>query len=120
MASRPYLRRAVALARVEVPAMERVTVNPDCSMEGLEELAADATDGGVETRPTSITAHLLALLVTFIGEPLTVPLVRRRLARRFVGLIGLETRGCMSKRPEKDQQHAGENLANLHRRAGPR
>jgi hypothetical protein len=69
------LRRAVALARIEVPALERVTVNPDCSMEGLEEVAADATDGGVDA-PASITAHLLSLLVTFIGEPLTLRFVR--------------------------------------------
>jgi hypothetical protein len=69
------LRRALALARAEVPALERVTVNPDCSMEGLEELAAGATDGGAHG-PLAITAHLLGLLVTFIGEPLTVRLVR--------------------------------------------
>ncbi len=69
------LRRTLALARAEVPALERVTVNPDCSMEGLEELAADATDGGADA-PVAITAHLLGLLVTFIGEPLTLRLVR--------------------------------------------
>ena len=42
------LRRSLALARAEVPALERVTVNADCSMLGLEELAADTTDGGVD------------------------------------------------------------------------
>jgi hypothetical protein len=68
------LRRTLALARAEVPALERVTVNPDCSMEGFEELAADATDGGVDA-PVALTAHLLGLLVTFIGEPLTMRLV---------------------------------------------
>jgi hypothetical protein len=69
------LRRALALARTEVPSLQSVTVKPDCSMEGLEELTADATDGGVHG-PVSITAHLLGLLVTFIGEPLTIRLVR--------------------------------------------
>jgi hypothetical protein len=69
------LRRTLALARAEVPALERVTVNPDCSMEGLEELVADAPGGGADA-PVAITAHLLELLVTFIGEPLTLRLVR--------------------------------------------
>jgi hypothetical protein len=69
------LRRALALARAEVPALARVTVSPDCSMEGLEELAAHATDGGVHA-PAAITAHFLELLVTFIGEPLTLRIVR--------------------------------------------
>ena len=69
------LRRTLALARVEVPALERVTVNPDGSMQGLEELAADGTDGAADA-PVVITAHLLGLLVTFIGESLTLRLVR--------------------------------------------
>jgi hypothetical protein len=46
-----------------------ITVSPDCSLEGLEALAADDADDGVKAG-TTITAHLLALLVTFIGEPL--------------------------------------------------
>ena len=69
------MRRALALARAEVPALQRVTVNSDCSMDGLEEFAADATDGGVDA-PIAIAAHLLGLLVTFMGEPLTLRLVR--------------------------------------------
>lgn len=69
------LRRTLALARVEVPGLERITVNPDGSMQGLEELAADGTDGAADA-PVVITAHLLGLLVTFIGESLTLRLVR--------------------------------------------
>jgi hypothetical protein len=69
------MRRALALARAEVPALQRVTLNPDCSMEGLEELAADPSGGGADA-PIAISAHLLGLLVTFIGEPLTLRLVR--------------------------------------------
>ena len=50
-------------------------------MEGLEELAADARksggggDGGAEA-VAAIMGHLLGLLVTFIGKPLTLRLVR--------------------------------------------
>lgn len=66
------LRRAFALARAEVPSLDRVKIRPDCSIEGLEELTHnDGTEAAV-----AITAHLLGLLVTFIGQPLTLRLVR--------------------------------------------
>ena len=69
------LRRSVALARIEFPSLNRITVNPDCSMDGLEALVADEPDRGVEAT-VALAAHLLGLLVTFIGEPLTLRLVR--------------------------------------------
>ena len=69
------LARSLALARVEVPSLDRIMVNPDCSMDGLEALAADEPDHGVEAT-VALAAHLLGLLVTFIGEPLTLRLVR--------------------------------------------
>ena len=69
------LRRALALARAEVPALHSVKVKPDGSLEGLEELAAMRATAGAEAA-VAITAHLLGLLVTFIGEPLTLRLVR--------------------------------------------
>ncbi len=75
------LRRALALARAEVPALHGVQVKADGSLEGLEELAADAGSGGVEAA-VAITTHLLGLLVTFVGEPITLRLVREGLARR--------------------------------------
>ena len=66
------LRRALALARLEVPSLRGIEIKPDCSMEGLEELIRnDGTEAGA-----AITAHLLGLLVTFIGQPLTLRLVR--------------------------------------------
>ena len=69
------LRRALALARAEVPSLQTVQVKPDCSLEGLGVLAVDATNAGPEAA-VAITAHLLGLLVTFIGKPLTLRLVR--------------------------------------------
>ena len=69
------LRRSLVLARADVASLSRVTVNPDCSMEGLEALAAEDADDAVKAG-TAIAAHLLGLLVTFIGEPLTLRLVR--------------------------------------------
>jgi len=69
------MRRAVAVARAEVPSLHDIEVKPDGSLEGFEELAADPGNGGAEAT-FAITAHLLTLLVTFIGKPLTLRLVR--------------------------------------------
>jgi hypothetical protein len=69
------LRRALALARAEVPSLHGITENADGSIEGLKELAADAPNVRIDAA-VAITAHLLGLLVTLIGEPLTVRLVR--------------------------------------------
>lgn len=69
------LRRALALARADVPSLQTVKLKPDCSLEGLGVLAVDATNAGPEAA-VAITAHLLGLLETFIGKPLTLRLVR--------------------------------------------
>jgi hypothetical protein len=69
------LRRAVALARAEFPALRVVKTNVDGSLEGIEQLVANA-DSSAGEAAVAVTAHLLGLLVTFIGEPLTVRLVR--------------------------------------------
>jgi len=70
-------RRAIALACADDPSLQHITVNSDGSLEGLEDLVADATnsrEGSTEVA-TAIIVHLLGLLVTFIGEPLTLRLV---------------------------------------------
>ena len=69
------MRRALALARAEVPSLHSVHVKADGSLEGLEELATDPSTGGAEVA-FAITAQLLVLLDTLIGEPLTLRLVR--------------------------------------------
>jgi hypothetical protein len=69
------LRRALALARAEVPALQTVEAKADGSLEGLEQVATDAGNGGTDAA-VAVTAHLLGLLVIFIGEPLTLRLVR--------------------------------------------
>ena len=69
------LRRALALARADVPSLQTVKPKPDGSLEGCEVLAVDATNGGPEA-VVAIIAHLLELLVTFIGKPFTLRLVR--------------------------------------------
>lgn len=69
------LRRALMLAQAEVPALQTVKVTVGGRLEGLEELVAGAENPGIEAA-TAIIAHLLSLLVTFIGEPITLRLVR--------------------------------------------
>ena len=62
------MRRALALARTEVPSLQAVSVKPDGTVEGLEGVSAEAT--------VALIAQLLALLNLFIGDALTLRLVR--------------------------------------------
>ena len=66
---RSLLARALAMAKREVPSLAAARVLPDGSLEGWAGVAQDA-DAGV-----LVVAQLLGLLVTFIGEPLTMGLV---------------------------------------------
>ena len=69
------LRRAVSLARAHVPPLEAVKVKADGRLEGFDEFAAQTSNSGTDGA-TAILAPLLELLVTFIGEPLTLQLLR--------------------------------------------
>ena len=62
------VRRALALARADHPSLRQVSVRADGSLEGLEQVSSDA--------PLAIIAQFLGLLVTFVGEPLTLQFVR--------------------------------------------
>ena len=67
-------RRALVLARAEVPSLQGVNVGGDGRLEGFEQLAA--VEGTGAAAAAAVTSHLLGLLVTFIGKPLTLTLVR--------------------------------------------
>jgi hypothetical protein len=69
---RSLLSRALAMAKAEAPALDGVRVRPDGSLEGLD--ASERTMN--EEAGVLVVARLLGLLVTFIGEPLTLLLVR--------------------------------------------
>jgi hypothetical protein len=72
------LSRALTLAKRDSPALIAVQVKPDGSLEGLEGEAAQA-------HPI-LVGYLLSLLITFIGETLTM----RLLHDIWPGLPGLD------------------------------
>lgn len=65
------LRRALVLASAEMLPLRNVKVGTDGRLEGLDQRSADAGEVAVV-----ITTHLLELLVVFIGESMTLRLVR--------------------------------------------
>lgn len=67
------LRRALVLARADVPSLQSAKVTPDGRLEGIQ-MADARTDGEAAA---AITEHVLGLLVVFIGESLTLRLVRQ-------------------------------------------
>ena len=70
------LARALALARTEVSWLSAVTLNPDGTLGGLGELHADLGPEKFLEGRVVLLAQLLGLLVAFIGEDLTLRLVR--------------------------------------------
>lgn len=70
---RALLTRALTLAKAEVPALSKVRVGVDGSLEAF--VGIERSDEVVQAG-TVLVAHVLQLLVTFIGEPLTLHLIR--------------------------------------------
>ncbi len=88
------LRRSLQLASAEVPVLNSVKVGADGRLEGFEQLVADnGTDAEGDAAAVAITARLLWLLVTFIGQPLTLTLVREAWSETPLdeGNLSLET-----------------------------
>jgi hypothetical protein len=73
---RALVSRALVLAAEEVKWLNHVRVNNDGALEGMEEVAARLSPDEAAKGRVSQLAHLLELLVSFIGEALTVSLVR--------------------------------------------
>jgi hypothetical protein len=73
---RTLLSRSLALASAKVPWLRAVHVRSDATLEGWEELQAQLhPDKFLEGR-VALVAELLELMVAFIGEKLTLHLVR--------------------------------------------
>ena len=69
---RALVRRALKLASAEVPELESVRFSTNGKHEGLEKLTSG---GSASEAAVALAAHILALLETFIGEPLTLRVV---------------------------------------------
>ena len=70
------LSRALALAKAEVPALAAVHVRADGALEGFDEVERTQSAEARGRDAVVLVAQLLGLLVTFIGELLTLRLVR--------------------------------------------
>ncbi len=73
-----FATRALILARSEAPGLSAVQIAADGSLQGLDEfdpqIGADGNQGGEEG--VILVARLLGLLLIFLGEALTLSLVR--------------------------------------------
>jgi hypothetical protein len=70
------LARALALAKAEVAWLDAVRVQPDGSLEGFGETARKQDAHEARKGEVALLAQLLGLLVTFIGEALTLRLLQ--------------------------------------------
>jgi hypothetical protein len=73
---RALLSRALALANEEVPWLRAVHVKADGSLQGLDELKAQVAPEEIAEDGVVLVAQLLGLLAAFIGETLTLQMVR--------------------------------------------
>jgi hypothetical protein len=68
---RAILTRALVLASTEANWLRAVHIRGDGSLEGLEDLATEVAPDEFLTGRVLVLAHLLGMLVSFIGEELT-------------------------------------------------
>jgi hypothetical protein len=73
---RSLLSRALTLAKARVPSLNMVQVSADGSLEGFDVIEQSQEAGAAVQAGIVLVANLLELLVTFIGAPLTLRLVR--------------------------------------------
>jgi hypothetical protein len=73
---RSLLSRALTLAMIEVPSLSTVQVAADGSLQGLDELEPRIDKDQFKEGGAILIAQLIALLLTFIGEGLTLRMVQ--------------------------------------------
>ena len=76
MGFKALLARALAMASREDPSLRAVEVKPDGSLARLPETASRADRDQTPDSGVVLLAHLLGLLVAFIGENLMLRMVR--------------------------------------------
>jgi len=72
---RSLLSRALTLAKAEVPSLNMVQVRADGSLEGFDGIEQSHEAEAAGEAGIALVTRLLELLLTFIGEPLTLRLV---------------------------------------------
>ena len=72
---RSLLSRALTLARAEAPSLSAVQVAADGSLQGLDELEPQIDKDQAREAGVILIAHLIGLLLFFMGEGLTLRLV---------------------------------------------
>ena len=73
---RSLLSRALALARAEAPSLSAVQVAADGSLQGLDQLEPQIDEDQAGGVGVILIAQLIGLLLTFIGEGLTMRMVQ--------------------------------------------
>jgi len=73
---RTLIDRALTLAKTEVPGMSAVQVGADGVLVGIGEGVAQSSNGKIAKGEVLLIAHLVGLLIVFLGEALTLGLVQ--------------------------------------------
>jgi hypothetical protein len=73
---RSLLSRALTLARAEAPGLNAVQVEEDGSLKGLDQLEPQIGADRAGNAGATLIAQLIGLLLTFIGEGLTLRMVQ--------------------------------------------
>lgn len=94
---RALLARALVMAKSEVPWLREVRVAADGSLEGLEEHHSQLDPDEFFEGKIVLLAQLLGLLVAFIGEDLTLRLVRDVWPKVPLNNLNLGNRGKNEK-----------------------
>jgi hypothetical protein len=86
------ISRACVLAKAEAPGLPAVHVKSDGSLEGLDELEAQVDPKEIAEGSVVLVAQLLGLLVTFVGEKITLGLVREVWPKLSINYLDFGTR----------------------------
>lgn len=87
---RSLLARALALAKAEVPSLAAVQVKVDGSLTGWDSVEAQQSLNENAKCADILVAQLLGLLITFIGQPLTLRIVKDIWPEALCGDLGSE------------------------------
>jgi hypothetical protein len=87
---RSLLARALTLAKAEVPSLAAVQVNADGTLAGWDSVEAQQHLNEPGVCAEILLAQLLGLLITFVGQPLTLRLVMGIWPEALCGDIGSE------------------------------